>query len=224
MSGPGQQVINLCFHGIGAPQRPLEPGEAPYWIGSAVFEAVLDEVADRTDVVLSFDDGNASDHDIGLEALLARGLTATFFVLAGRLDAVGSLSRSQVVALRDAGLRIGTHGMDHRPWRGLDPTIRERELVQARDVLADLVGEPVTEAALPLGQYDRALLGDLKRLGYQRVHPSDRRRAASSAWLQPRFSLREHDTLQSVRHDMLTPQPWLARARGTVVGAIKRAR
>lgn len=224
MGGPGQQVVNLCFHGIGAPHRPLEPGESPYWIGSAVFEAVLDEVADRTDVALSFDDGNASDYDIGMTALLARGLTATFFVLAGRLDAAGSLSRSQVVALRDAGMRIGTHGMDHRPWRGLDPTIRERELVQARDVLADLIGEPVTEAALPLGQYDRALLGDLKQLGYRRVHTSDRRQASSSAWLQPRFSLREQDTLQSVRHDMLTPQPWLTRARGTLVGAIKRAR
>ena len=74
----GSMIINICFHGIGTPERELEPGEG----------RVLDQrghVPRRSstrsptaaDVRLSFDDGNASDVEIGLPALRERGLTAT---------------------------------------------------------------------------------------------------------------------------------------------------
>ena len=116
MSG---QLVNLCFHGIGRPQRDLEPGEATYWIDVDLYHRVLDEVMDDPRVRISFDDGNASDIEIGLPGLVERGLDATFFVLAGRLGAPGSLSADQVGALVGQGMRIGSHGMDHRPWRGL---------------------------------------------------------------------------------------------------------
>ena len=57
---------------------------------------------------------------IALPALRERGLTATFFVVAGRLGEPGFLDERGVRALADAGMAIGCHGMRHRPWRGLD--------------------------------------------------------------------------------------------------------
>ena len=113
-------VVNLCFHGIGTPARDTEPGEDAYWISTDLYRRVLDVVAEDPHVRISFDDGNASDVEIGLPGLVERGLTATFFVLAGRLDQPGSLAVDDVRALATAGMRIGSHGMDHRPWRGLD--------------------------------------------------------------------------------------------------------
>ena len=51
-----------------------ELGEAPYWISELMFETILDRVAAApARYRLSFDDGNASDHDIALPRLLARG-------------------------------------------------------------------------------------------------------------------------------------------------------
>ena len=88
--------VNLCFHGIGTPERELEPGEEDYWISQETFLAVLDDVAQHRDAVVSFDDGNASDVEIGLPALVERDLRATFFVLAGRLDAPGCLSSADL--------------------------------------------------------------------------------------------------------------------------------
>ncbi len=76
--------VGMIFHGVGAPGRELESGEAPYWISRELFLRVLDRVAADPQpgrIRLSFDDGNASDHDIALPALLARGLRADFFVL-----------------------------------------------------------------------------------------------------------------------------------------------
>ena len=143
-------TVNICFHGIGIPNRELEPGEAAFWITPRLFAEILDEVVGRADVRLSFDDGNASDVDIALPELKDRGLTATFFALAGRLGSRGSLDSDDLRVLREAGMTIGSHGMDHRPWRGLSRAELRVELVEAREQLADAVGEPIEQAALPL--------------------------------------------------------------------------
>lgn len=221
MSG---QLVNLCFHGIGRPQRDLEPGEATYWIDVDLYHRVLDEVMDDPRVRISFDDGNASDIEIGLPGLVERGLDATFFVLAGRLGAPGSLSADQVGALVGQGMRIGSHGMDHRPWRGLEGGALTRELVEARQVLGDVSGTPVDEAALPLGRYDRRLLERVRRTGYTRLHTSDRRWARRDAWLQPRFSLRHGDTVDGIRREMLTRASAVRRLQRTAVVTAKRLR
>jgi peptidoglycan/xylan/chitin deacetylase (PgdA/CDA1 family) len=217
-------VVNICFHGVGVPQRELEPGEDQYWIGRDEFLRILDDLAGRPAVRLSFDDGNASDVEIGLPALVDRGLTATFFVLAGRLDAAGSLSSDAVRGLRDAGMQVGTHGWDHRPWRGMDDTTSTKELEEARSRIAAVVDRPVEEAACPLGRYDRALLARMRHLGYTRVYTSDRRPARPRDWVQPRFSVGQSDTVASVRRTMITPPPPAQRLRLEAVGALKRLR
>jgi peptidoglycan/xylan/chitin deacetylase (PgdA/CDA1 family) len=219
-----EPLINLCFHGIGRPDRQLEPGEDVYWITEDVFHGVLDLVAEDPRVRISFDDGNESDIALGLPALLQRRLHGTFFVLAGRLDQDGSLSSDQVSALVSAGMTIGSHGMDHVPWRGLGEARCRRELVEARTRLETVTGAPVEEAALPLGRYDRRLIGRIRGLGYSRLHTSDRRWADPDAWMQPRFSLRRTDTVESVRREVLTRAALPQRLRDDAVGLVKRWR
>ena len=219
-----ERVINVCFHGIGRPARELEEGEAPYWVPRGLYLDVLDLVAEDPRVRISFDDSNSSDVEIALPGLLERGLDATFFVLAGRLDAPGSLSVGDVRALTTHGMRIGSHGMDHTPWRGLPEAAMVRELVEARALLAEAAGAPVDEAALPLGRYDRRLLDRARTLGYTRVHTSDRRWARPTDWLQPRFSVRGQDTVDSVRRDVLTRASPARRAERWAVTGLKRLR
>jgi peptidoglycan/xylan/chitin deacetylase (PgdA/CDA1 family) len=217
-------VINVCFHGIGTPGRELEPGEAPYWISVDTYHRVLDDLAGWPTVRISFDDGNASDVEIGLPGLLARGLVADFFVLAGRLGQPGSLDEPAVKELVAAGMTVGTHGMNHIPWRGLDPATTRAELVDARARIAAVTGTPVDAAACPLGRYDRRLLGDLRRFGYRRVYTSDRRAADPNAWLQPRFSIRAEDTPESFRARATAVPALPARAKDAAKGLIKRWR
>ena len=218
------RVVNVCFHGIGSSQRVLEPGEETYWTSRDVFIGILDRIADRDDVRLSFDDGNASDARIALPALRERGLSATFFVVAGRLDQPGSLSREDVRQLHGAGMTIGNHGMTHRPWRGMDVARQQEELVTSRNVLAEVTGRPVTDAACPLGRYDRQVLAALRQLGYRSAHTSDRRWAHAERWLQPRYSIHRSDTPESVERDVLRRPAAPVRAKGALVGVAKRLR
>lgn len=217
-------VVNVCFHGVGTPQRELEPGEAPYWVSESAFQRILDELAEWPDVRISFDDGNASDVEIGLPALVERGLDAQFFLLAGRLDQPGSVSSDGIRELRARGMTIGSHGMRHRSWRGLTAQEQVEEFVTARDRLAEVAGTPVTLAACPLGRYDRQVLSALRGHGYTTVYTSDRRAARDGSWLQPRYSVMEGDSPESLRAQIRTTPPLTRRVRATAVGVVKRWR
>lgn len=219
----GETTRTICFHGIGVPGRSLDPGEDDYWVSHEAFLRVLDEVATWPGVRLTFDDGNRSDVERALPALQQRGLDATFFVLAGRLDEAGSLSAEDVRSLRDAGMRVGTHGMHHVPWRRLDAGTAARELHEARGVLAEVVGLPVAEAACPFGEYDRRALALLRREGYAAVFTSDRRVASPNGWLQPRYTARRQDTAESLRREVLGASRADRVLRGAV-GVVKRWR
>ncbi|WP_446664594.1 polysaccharide deacetylase family protein [Flexivirga sp. B27] len=195
-----RRTANICFHGVGRPSRELEPGEDRFWLDEAEFLPLLDELADAGDAVsLSVDDGNASDVEIVLPALRERGLRATFFVIVDRLDQPGSLSTSDLGALSAAGMTIGSHGWTHAPWNALAAGELHREVVEARDVLSALVGQEVSTAALPLGQYSRQVLRASRQAGYARLFSSDRQRAGSHQWLQARFSVEHGVTPESLR-------------------------
>lgn len=190
---PKKMIVN--FHGIGTPARDLEPGEGKYWISEGQYDAFLGLIAGSgAEVGITFDDGNLSDYALGAPGLARHGLTAVFFPLAGRLDTPGSLSSGQVRELLSVGHRIGTHGYSHRSWIGMAPSVLEEELVLARRQLSDTIDQPVDEAAIPFGRYDRATLAALKRLGYRRVYSSDGGAFAGDPHPVPRWSVQSGTT------------------------------
>jgi peptidoglycan/xylan/chitin deacetylase (PgdA/CDA1 family) len=202
-----QRAINLTFHGIGPTDRRLDLGEDAVWLDRDRFEAVLDSVAGNTDVRITFDDGNRSDLLYALPALTRRGVTATFFVVAGRMGTPGFLDEDDMRALAAAGMEIGCHGMRHRAWRRLDQRTLAEELVDARRMLEAVVARPVTKAACPFGSYDRSVLRSLRRCGYRHVYTSDCGTAHSGDWLQARNTVRAADDLALVEqvHSLETP-------------------
>ncbi|MDX6337464.1 MAG: hypothetical protein QOG05_4804 [Streptosporangiaceae bacterium] len=214
-------IVGICFHGIGPPPAGLEPEAHDYFVSADLFLGVLDEAARQPAVRLSFDDGYASDVEVALPAVADRGLTATFFPLAGMLGRPGYLDAGGVRALSAAGMGVGTHGMSHRSWRGLDAGSEHEELAVARSLIGAAAGAPVSAAACPFGSYDRRVLGALRRHGYTQVFTSDRRRARAGAWLQPRYSVRRGDTLETVRETILAPPPLAERFRCVAASQVK---
>lgn len=194
-----KRIVYLTFHGVGLPRRELEPGEDGYWVSEEQFVAVVDLIRDRPDVRLTFDDGNESDVDIVLPALLSRRLRGQFFPVAHRIGQLGSVDGEGLRTLVRAGMGVGSHGLRHVPWRHLADKQLDEELVTARDVIADHAGTPVTTAACPFGSYDRRVLSRLHKLSYSQVFTSDRAPARPAAWLQPRFSVGRSDDVAAVQ-------------------------
>lgn len=183
----------ITFHGTGPAPRGLDAGEAAVWASEDLLCAVLDSLAGRPDIGITFDDGNRSDVDVAVPQLVARGLKATFFVCAGRLGDERYLGHADLTTLLRAGMGVGSHGMAHRSWRGLDDGELDVEVAEARRRLEEAAGVSVREAALPFGAYDRRALSRARRAGFHRVFTSDTGRASSTAWLVPRTTVNADD-------------------------------
>lgn len=195
------RVITLNFHGIGAPERDLEPGEERFWISEENFHDILDTaIAHRRYVEFTFDDSNVSDFEIGLPALLDRRLHARFFVITDRIGAPGSLSTDQIVELAQSGMTFGTHGASHRPWTQLaaENALRS-ELTASAKALQDIIGRPTRYAAFPQGLYNRAVLDELRSHDFLRVYSVDEGWAHAKSWMRTRYSVIHRDTGDSIR-------------------------
>lgn len=196
-------LVILNFHGVGPVLRSIEGGELSRWLDPDFFEAVLDLAQGQSRVRLTFDDGNASDVEIVLPALLRRGLRAAFFICSGRLDQPTFLNRAQVQELQSQGMQIGSHGVAHIPWRHLSPGLLREELEGSRRVLEEVCGVPVDTAACPFGSYDRRVLSGLRRAGYRFVYTSDGGVSSGKNWLQPRTTITRSLTLSEIQRLVL---------------------
>lgn len=208
------EIFSLALHGVGKAPQTIRADEKPYWLTESVFLSLLDELEDRPDVWLTFDDGLESDVIIALPAMAARGLSGRFFVTSGRIGSPGFLSANALRELHSAGMRIGSHGVHHRPWRGLPDQDLRRDIADSKKTLEDLLGEPCTEAACPHGQYDQRVLRALREAGYERVFTNDRGWTSDSAWQVPRNTIKASYTGPLERLMRTTRSPWFRGIRG----------
>ncbi len=185
----------LNFHGIGKPHEGVSAGEAPYWVSRARFCRILDQIkayeAQGGHVLITFDDGNRSDFEFACPELVARNLTASFFVLTGRCGDSQYLSAGDIRALHVKGMRIGLHGKDHIDWCTIDDASLATETIEARTELSEIVGQLVDTVAIPFGSYNGRVMRHLKHAGFREIYTSDGGSASNSKRVRHRTSIRE---------------------------------
>lgn len=195
-----RMILNL--HGIGSPGRPLEDGEAPYWVTEALYKetvALADHLRGQVEVSFTFDDGNASDLFIGADILSSHGFVGTFFVLSSRIGQPGSLCAADLQRLLEMGHYIGSHGADHVDWTKLDQAGKKREFSEARQKISDITGTAVDQAAVPFGRYDRNVLKALHQERYRAIYSSDKGAWRPGHMPIPRTSLTADMTVDGIR-------------------------
>lgn len=132
-------------------------------------------------VALTFDDGYASVVETAWPLLRKRHLPATLFVCSDYLegerryawdahedpaDRHRLATADQLLDAHADGLHIGSHTRTH-PWLpDLDQRSLRRELQESRELLGDLLGEPVRALAYPTGGWDRRVRAAAAEAGY----------------------------------------------------------
>jgi peptidoglycan/xylan/chitin deacetylase (PgdA/CDA1 family) len=167
-------------------------------------------------VLITFDDGDASNLEVALPMLLERGMAAQFFITSDFIGEPGMLSAADVRALADAGMGIGGHGRSHAMLDDLDIDELDAELRESAARLADITGRPVLSLALPggrgAGREYRAALAH----GYRHMYGSvpGCNRTIGDDW-QQRLAVRRGTGLAEFRALVLWQgwRPRLARAR-----------
>ena len=128
--------------------------------------------------VITFDDGFADFADHAWPELRRRNLSATLYVTAGTvgghsdwLAPVGAaatpmLAPAQLRELAAEGCDIGAHSMTHPELDCLDRTAAGEEIRQSKDVLEQLLIQPVASFAYPHGYHDREVKRLVAEAGY----------------------------------------------------------
>lgn len=165
---------------------PVE--ERPYAITPATFDEHLTYLdqhgiasrfvdADQPDnehaVVITFDDGYASDALTALPRLLALGFKAEFYITTGWIGKPGYVSESDILALVEAGMIVGTHGVNHRFFDDLSEEELKLELRDSKTALENIIGQKVFCGSAPGGRIHEMTAQISSDLGYRYLCVSD---------------------------------------------------
>lgn len=118
-------------------------------------------------VVLTFDDGYRDMYANVYPLLRRLKMAATFFVVPGFLGTARYLTWTQVEEMSRHGMDIEAHTMTH-PDLTLVPAAQARdEVARSRQLLQSRLHKSVRVFAYPYGDYNAAVLRDVKAAGYR---------------------------------------------------------
>ncbi|MCP4508511.1 MAG: polysaccharide deacetylase family protein [Fuerstiella sp.] len=130
-------------------------------------------VSGRPVVTFTFDDGGASA-PVAAELLEERGWRGVFFVTTDLLNRPGFMSSLQVQNLRRRGHVIGSHSCSHPDvFRSLSRRQMAEEWIRSRDVLQQLLGEPIHTASIPGGDCSNATIEEASAAGLTQIFTSE---------------------------------------------------
>ena len=123
-------------------------------------------------ILLTFDDGHISNFELALPALQAQRFHAGFFITTDWISRPGFMNETQLRNMREAGMALGTHGCSHRYFSDLSETELQRELVDSKKKLENILGEPIVALALPGGRGHPRLRALAHEAGYEFIFTS----------------------------------------------------
>jgi len=181
-----QRVAILAYHHIGT--APRDAARPELWVTPARFHsqlAALDRAGfeavtlDRVwrawhgngrlparPVVLSFDDGYASQARIAGPALRTHGWAGVLNLQVRRLGARGGLTRTQVRGLLRSGWELDAHSVTHPDLTRVSDQRLEAEVTGSRRALQRTFGAPVNFFAYPYGRQDARVRAAVRRAGF----------------------------------------------------------
>jgi peptidoglycan/xylan/chitin deacetylase (PgdA/CDA1 family) len=176
-------ALILMYHDLSVTLEQVPAGHRPYVLETSTFcrqmNAVLAARVPTLTVaqwasgsrppwalVLTFDDGHVSNHDMALPILLTRQLKATFFITVGQIGIGDTMNWTQLRALHAAGMEIGSHTLTHRPPSTLDDDALRYELSESRRILEDGLGAPITSISSPTGFFNPRMCRIAYEVGY----------------------------------------------------------
>jgi peptidoglycan/xylan/chitin deacetylase (PgdA/CDA1 family) len=129
--------------------------------------------AEGPPVLVTFDDGHVSHHDVAHPLLDRHGIRGTFFVTTDWIGTSGYMDRAQLTRLHEGGMCIHSHGKSHRYLNALDTAGLREELGGSKGWLEDLLGSEVWCVSFPGGRFNERVLDVGRDVGYRAFVSSD---------------------------------------------------
>jgi peptidoglycan/xylan/chitin deacetylase (PgdA/CDA1 family) len=225
----------LMYHdvvAVGAEDTSGFPGRdaALYKVTPEQFEEHLEAIEKRLRAnpvppapVLTFDDGGASAMRAA-DALERHRFVGHFFITANYIGTRGFVTAQNLRELGGRGHVVGSHScshplrMGHCAWAQLLD-----EWTRSRSILSDILGEDVTVASVPGGDFAPQVAEAAARAGFTRLFTSEptlEGRGAFGLMLLGRMTIQRWTTAQTAA--ALAAGEWLPCARQAVVWNAKK--
>jgi peptidoglycan/xylan/chitin deacetylase (PgdA/CDA1 family) len=214
----GPPVPILVYHELrAAPAPPRSPASATLWVPEKRFDAQLDALAragyhgvtlsqayaawhggpalPAHPVVVTFDDGYASQYAVARPELRRLGWPGVLDLEAARLKARGGLSPARVRVLLGDGWELASHSLTHPDLTKVSATRLRREVSGSRSALRRRFGVAVHFFCYPYGRSSATVRAAVRRAGYlgaTTTHPGVAR--PGEAMALPRIGVGPKDT------------------------------
>lgn len=194
-------VVVLCYHGVtvrdrkrfaeqmrGVRGRAVSSGAI--YDPTAVNESVVYDSKSAPRVCIMFDDAFANLIENAVPVTSELGIPITIFVPTSNLGRPPKwpmrpghpetneriMKSDEIRQVHRPGLvDFGSHTMSHANLALLPGPELSRELVGSRQALAELLGEPIRDLALPYGAFNEAVLAAARAAGYSRIFTLEER-------------------------------------------------
>jgi peptidoglycan/xylan/chitin deacetylase (PgdA/CDA1 family)/glycosyltransferase involved in cell wall biosynthesis len=130
----------------------------------------------RKSVLITIDDGYRSILEIAAPVFEEFGVRPVVYVPLQHIGGTSAdietipfepfMDLQELQELRRRGWGIGAHGFDHVPMRGRSLTDLERDTVETKRTLEELIGAPITTFAYPIGIFDEEARIAVQKAGY----------------------------------------------------------
>jgi peptidoglycan/xylan/chitin deacetylase (PgdA/CDA1 family) len=179
----------LTYHELRAsPPAPRSPASTSLWVPEARFDAQMEALAragyhgvtlsqawaawhggpalPAKPVVVSFDDGYASQYAVAGPELRKLGWPGVLNLETARLSAPGGLTRARVRTLLARGWELASHTLTHPDLTHVGRARLAREVAGSRSALRRTFGVPVRFFCYPYGRASGAVRAAVRRAGY----------------------------------------------------------
>ena len=120
----------------------------------------------RNSVLITFDDGHYSDHEIVFPLLIKYNMKATFFVTTDWINTKGYMNETQIKELIDGGMMVQSHSKSHAFLNDLHEVELKYELMKSKEKLEHITGKEVKFLSFPGGRYNKKTIKIAKKAGY----------------------------------------------------------
>lgn len=173
--------VVLMYHSVfpDNDHSSVDAEDLPYAVKLSDFKQQLDALAEQKtglfthdctpDVVITFDDGHASNLQLAAPLLQERQLSAYFFITSQFIgQRAHFMSADELRELSHLpGMCIGSHGMTHRFFDDMSVDESVAELTGSRLALEAICGSACRSISFPGGRFASSTLEQLAASGYQ---------------------------------------------------------
>jgi peptidoglycan/xylan/chitin deacetylase (PgdA/CDA1 family) len=174
---------------------------------------------------ITFDDGFRSVFHHAFPVLVRHGLATTMFLVANALTPqahqadwvddpplrpLATVSLEDVLEMKDAGIRFGSHSHAHHDLTSLSEEECERDLRTSRELLEDQLETRITLLAYPRGLHDERVRSAAERAGFAHAFTLPDRTEPIGPFAVPRVGVYPGNGIATLR---VKTSRWYLRAR-----------